>query len=106
MTFRDGRKSYLEGQIDKTIFIQAIKGHVRKLIECRKSLRTSDLNMEAIPVQLKMIEGQGELMHTQIQGALGNMFEEIKNIMDIGEVSDKGWVHWEGASYRGGEVHA
>ena len=70
----------------KPTFILAIKGGVCKLVKFRKTLKTFILAMEAIPAQLKTIEEQEELMHTQIQGALGNIFEDIKNNKTIGDV--------------------
>ena len=90
----------------KLTLVQAIQDHVHNQIECRKSLKASAFAVDAILGQLEAIKEQEQLLHTQILGVRGDMFAEIKNNKDIGNVSENNLVHYKGGSYCSGEDYA
>ena len=99
---RDLKKAREEQQAST----QAATVQENALTTFRQTMKTSDVNMAAIPQLEIMIVENEDLLKEQLGKAFGRLYKIISESASIGSVTNDGWVQWAGGSHRSGQDHA
>ena len=99
---RDLKKAKEEQQAST----QAATVQENALTTFRQTMKSSDVNMAAIPQLEIMIEESEVLLKQQLGDAFGRLYKLISESASIGSVPNDGWVQWAGGSHRSGQDHA
>ena len=91
---------------EKQASTQAVTVHEHALTTFRKTMKSSNVNMAAIPQLEKMIVESEDLLKKQLGDVIGRLYKLISESATIGSKPDDGWVQWAGGSHCSGQEHA